>query len=246
MEWFTWTDLTLYPWIAGGAGGLLLLALICYFLPVGKAKIPAAIVASVASLGLGVALGVVGMAAYGYRLPPPQPPASEGEAADNAPRRGPGGPPGGMMGMMMGGPGGMRMGPPSAKVQLATLVEKLELLTSQPIKLELSDEQSKTLLTQLDGLDAHDVLKDEDAKKRLDTILKLIEGQKKTLAAVGFNWPGEDGPGPGGPRGPNGVRGAGRGGPQVVPNPFRDGAGKQNLQSLHKRLAKGNEKGAGD
>lgn len=56
-----WLEANTYPWIIG-AGVVLVLALVCYFLPLGKLRIPAGVLASVASLGIGLGLGEIGRA----------------------------------------------------------------------------------------------------------------------------------------------------------------------------------------
>jgi hypothetical protein len=116
---------------------------------------------------------------------------------------------------------------PSAKNQLANLVVKLDQLTKKPLAVTLDDEQRKKLAKQLDGLDKKEELSDEEAKKRLQAVLEIVKGDKKTLQSAGYRWPGEQGGGAGGFRPP-----------QDVPNPFTEEENNEHLKSLQKQLAK--------
>jgi hypothetical protein len=128
-----------------------------------------------------------------------------------------------MMGGMMGGAGGGRG--PSPKTQLAGLVTKLDQLTTKPLEVKLTDDQRAKLRAQLQGLDEKEELSDDEAKKRLDEILKIVEGDKDTLEAAGYRWPGE-----GGGRGGGGGGGGGRQPPP--PNPFKEGDAAKHLKDL--------------
>jgi hypothetical protein len=125
-----------------------------------------------------------------------------------------GGPPDGMA---KGGGGGR----PTSKAQLASLVSKLDQLTNKPLQLKLTDDQRAKIAKQLDGLDAADGVSEEEAKKRLDAILAAIEGDKETLEAAGFRWPGDNPP-----RTPQGD------------NPFAEGDAKEHLKKLQERVGK--------
>src|SRR6202011_5651723 len=80
-----------------------------------------------------------------------------------------------------GAPGGGRGGGPSSKVQLVALVTKLEQLTSKPLSVNLNQEQQEKLREELNGLDNQDELSEDDAKKRLESILEIVKGDKETL-----------------------------------------------------------------
>jgi hypothetical protein len=124
---------------------------------------------------------------------------------------------------MMGAPGGKGgFRGPSAKNQLATLVKKLDLLTSNALALSLADDQKKAIAEQVNGLDSATELTEDDAQKRLDALLAAVAASKDTLLAVGFRWPGEGG----------GFRP-----PADTPNPFTDEANAQALKSLQERVA---------
>jgi hypothetical protein len=116
----------------------------------------------------------------------------------------------------------------SPKMQLALLVNKLDQLTHKPLSVNLNDEQAKKLKEQLQGLHEKDDLTDDDAKTRLDAILVIVEGDKETLEAAGYRWPGERGGG-----GPGGLGQQG-----MIPNPFKDEQNGQHLKSLQERVAK--------
>jgi len=199
---------------------------VCYFLPLGKLRIPAGVLASVASLGIGLGLGVLMMGMYGYQVKEPTRKVESGEGGERPVP--PGRPPmGGMMGMPRGGGRG---GAPNPKTQLASLVGKLELLSRKP-QLELNDEQRKTIRKQLEGLSDKKELREDDAQKRLEAILDVVKGQKETLAAVGFRWPNAQGGGGGGFQRP------------ATPpaNPFTQEANKKELKTLEQRLAEANK-----
>lgn len=151
-----------------------------------------------------------------------------------------GGPPGGMFGGGKGGPpGGGKGGPPggfgggapgggiaggarpSSKAQLVSLVSKLDQLTKKPLEVKLTDEQRTKIAKQLEGLDAAEGVSEEEAKKRLDTILAVLESDKDTLEAAGFRWPGDNPP-----RTPSGD------------NPFAEGEAKEHLKQLQERVGK--------
>src|SRR5205807_5943558 len=135
---------------------------------------------------------------------------------------------GGDMGGMAkgkGGGGGGGRGGPRPKKQLATLVDKLDVLTSKPLAIELSPEKKTKVGELLKGLDQKADLTDEEAKEKLDSLLDQVKDQKSTLEAAGYRWPGEGG-------------GGGRGGTPPA-NPFKEEANSQHLKALQERLAKG-------
>lgn len=132
--------------------------------------------------------------------------------------------PGGSAG---GGPGGGFGGAPSPQRQLASLVRKIELLTSD-LGLNLSPEQSAELLQHLHNLDVTESLTDEEAQAKQDAILAMLSDEQKAKEqAIGLPRP-QGGPG-GSPRG---------GGPPAATggNPFREGANHDALRRLTERL----------
>jgi hypothetical protein len=225
-DWLT--NMSLYHYLVAGGGVVVVLALVLYFTPVSRLKIPGIIFGIIGGLGMGIALGVIAMTFYGYQLKPT-------EAAGEGPPQGgtgPGGGPPGMMGMMGGGPRGMGGGPPgmmggrpNPKTQLATLVAKLDVLTNEPLAVRLNEEQKKKMREQLQTLDEQESLSDEDAKARLDALLDIVKEQRPTLEAAGYRWPGGGG--------------GGRGGrPAALPNPFRDEQNGKHLKALQNQLSK--------
>src|SRR5438034_3613535 len=108
-----WTNLELYHWLAIGGGGLAVLAIIIYFVAPSGFKLPAGVISTVAALVAGVGVGVIGMAAFGYRTHKSEigevgATAQDGAEAMNSkkgppPGKGPQGMPGGMP--PMGGKG---------------------------------------------------------------------------------------------------------------------------------------------
>lgn len=217
--------------IIGGAV-VLLLGLVLYFLPARKAKVPGGILAAAGGLAAGVAIGIVWMGIYGYKLSPPEPTDSgDGPPAAGEP------PPMAKMGGMpkMGGGmpkggGGGRGGPPSPRVQLVSLVNALDRLVDKPVTLNLTPDDRAALADQLRGLDTTNEIKDDDAKARLDAILKVVEKDRSALEAVGYRWPAPEGKGP--PKGGFG------GPPKDSPNPFKEEATGARLKSVRERLEK--------
>src|ERR1051326_524714 len=138
-------------------------------------SVPMAIVSGIICLGLGVAAGAGGMMAVGWKVEQKADMPPEGANGPSRP------PPGGMGGGPGGGgrpggggaPGGGQRGP-SSKMQLAQLVNKLNDLTEKSLHVELSADEKKKVHEQLQGADK-DELTDEDAKKRLDTLLEILK-----------------------------------------------------------------------
>ncbi len=210
-----------------------------------SASVPTVVASSLVCLLLGAGGGVLGMCLLGYSLTPIGG-KDEGEGGPKAankstfggqgappgmgggpPGGGGGGPPG--MGGGGGGMGGGGRGNPS-KGQLASLVTKLDQLTQKPLAVNLSDEQRAKVSEQLKGLDDMEDLSDEEAQKRLNGLLAVLEKDKETLEAAGYRWPSAGGGGGGGMMG----------GPPAAPpkNPFKEGKNGEHLKSLEKTAAK--------
>lgn len=223
MELPAWlTNMSLYHYLALGGGLMVVLALLLYFTPVSRFKIPGIFFGIVGGLGMGVALGVLAMAYYGYQLR--QPEATAGASPQSG--MGPGGGPPNMIAMMgrgrMPGGGGGR---PNSKTQLASLIAKLDVLTHEPLEVKLNPEQKKRMREQLDRLEEQENLSEDEAKAKLDTLLDILKDQRPTLEATGYRWPGQGG-------------GGGRGGrPASAPaNPFRDEQISKHLKALKSQL----------
>lgn len=187
---------------------------------------------------VGVLLGAAGAlaaaSALGYQVQKPEPKLSADSAPPAAPTMGGGAPgtPGGMMGM--GGMGGGMMGGmgqgPRPKQQLTSLVRKLELLTGD-LNLNLTDEQRQTLGKQLDEFAELKTLTDDEAEKKYNDLLALLDdGQKAKQDAIGL--PFRRGGGGGG-----GGFGGGGAPPAPDANPFESEANANALKSLRERLA---------
>jgi hypothetical protein len=248
MDFFDWTNMQFYHYLVIGGGVLALLALIGYFvLKTPKVQIPAIVVGVVASLALGIGLGVVLMAAYGDQITDKEKEAAEAPRAGGG--RGPGmNPGGGMMGggrggggMMGGGRGGggmmgggMMGGGPSSKTQLANLVGKLDQLTSKALTLSLTEEQKKVIAEQTKDLLDKKELEEKDAKTRLDALLKTLEKDKATFEAAGYRWPAQGG----------GQRGGGQRGMMQPPrqepkNPFKEEKNEKHLKAIREQVGPG-------
>ena len=155
-----------YGAIIGGA--VLVLSLIIYFLPARKLKVPAVLTAAIGGLAAGLAVGVIWLAGFGYKLSPPDEKAGDEAAAaregagprmgGGAPKGGGGAPKGGGGGggAPKGGGGAPKGGfgggnPPGPRVQLVGLVNALDTLVDKPVTLALSPEDRAAIAEQLQG-----------------------------------------------------------------------------------------------
>src|SRR5262245_22816278 len=182
-----------------------------------SAKVPAVIVCALIAFGIGAVAGVVTMAGFGKEERPGFQLGPSASAPDyaNTP----------MPGMPGGGRGPGNFGPPP-QVQPATIVTKLDQLTQKPLTLQLTAAEKKKIVDLLKGLPDRDEISDQDAQKCLDQLLEVLKGSKETLEAAGFRWPGAGG------------GGFGRGAPQPVANPFKEGNPNKHLKSLETTLVK--------
>jgi hypothetical protein len=217
------TNMSLYHYLVLGGGLVVVLALILYFTPVSRLKIPGIFFGIVGGLGMGVALGVLAMAYYGYQLKQPETEAGASPPSGMGP--GVGGPPNMMAMMGRGGMPGGASGRPNSKTQLASLVAKLDVLTHAPLEVKLNPEQKKRMREQLDKLDEQENLSEDEAKAKLDVLLDILKDQRPTFEAAGYRWPGQGG-------------GGGRGGrPASAPaNPFTDEQNSKHLKALKSQL----------
>jgi hypothetical protein len=189
-------------------------------------RVPAIIAASIIAfvLGAGAALMTVTIINPDWRTSKP---AGTEHSGTSGPEASPGG---SNMGPMGGAPGGGRAGGggrggggPSSKAQLAALVTKLDQLTGKPLSVSLNEEQQAKLREELKGLDEKDDLSDDEAKKHLDSILEIVKGDKDTLEAAGYRWPGQR-------------DGGGSRAPAEVPNPFKEEDAGKHLKALREQL----------
>jgi hypothetical protein len=208
-------------------GGLVLL--VCaglYFLPARKFKVPGAVTAAFAGLAVGLAVGIIWLAGFGYK-------PVGGAMADNGggPKGGGADQKGGFGGAPKGGPRGGD-NPPSPRAQLLTLINTLDTVVDRPVAVNLTAADRAAVAEQLRGLDTAEEVKDADATARLEAILKVVEKDRKALETVGYRWPGPAAKGGGGNTGPPPAAAL------TTPNPFRPPATAQKIQSLRERLEK--------
>jgi hypothetical protein len=176
-----------------------------------QAKVPVIITTAIVCLLVGAAGGVFTMMGVGYVWKKPPPDAAGGPPGSGMP---PGGMPFGKM-----PPGGMPFGKfkePDPKRMLATLIVKLDQLSLKPLKIDLSKDQQKKVLDQLQGLGEDKELSADEAKKRMASILVILKDHVETLEASGFGPPS-----------------------QQAPPELTDEATQKHLQSLQKTLSKG-------
>jgi hypothetical protein len=195
-----------------------------------QAKVPAVVASGLICLVVGGGLGA-GIMSYANKSDPQAQAAPAAEGDENGKGGGPppdgkGGKGGGNKGAKGGG-GGAPGGPkgPSPKVQLAQLIAKLDTVTGQTLHVDLTPEQKQQVKEQLAGLSEKDTVTDEEAKAKLDALLKALEPNKKVLEDAGYRWPG-------------GSPGGGGGGAPPPSNPFQVGEAKTHLQGLQTTLGK--------
>ena len=256
-------NLQTWHYFALTGGGILLIGVVAYFLPVGKAKIPGVILGTLGGIIGGFAVGIIFSATVDFA---PKAPKQDSEAPPSDEFAGPrvaapggggggglpggggpggggglpgGGGPGGKGGFgggpggkggFGGGPGGKGGFGPSPRAQLASLIAALDKVADKPITLALTAEQRKSIAEQIRGLGTAEIIKDDEAKTRLEAILSVIEKDRMTLEAIGYRWPTAGGGAPGGPSAP----------PKDDPNPFKEGTAAEQLKSLAERLEKKN------
>jgi hypothetical protein len=225
-------DLQTWQYVVIGGVGVLVLSFILYFLPVKKLKIPGVLTAAVGGLAIGLATGVIWLAGMGYKPHADEQPSADSKGGDSPAAqqmaKGGGMPKGG------GGPKGGGFGggaPPGPRVQLVTLINTLDRFVDQPVALTLTADDRSAIATQLKGLDKAGSISDDDAKAKLEAILKVVEKDRRALEAIGYRWPSPDGKGP--PKG-----GFGGPPPKDSPNPFREEPNTEHLKSLQGRLEK--------
>jgi hypothetical protein len=214
-----------HAYLVLGGAALTVLALIFYFLPVRRVRVPAIVSCSVGTLALGFGIGVAALLALGYQKEPgaaeKKGDSNEAMAANQGGARGGG----------RGGPrGGGRGGPASAetavppnpvRLQLAYLVTKLDLLAHKKLALDLTKDEKERVARELQGLDQPDhPLSEQEAQKRLEGLLDALRNHKQTLEEAGFRWPGPSNP----PRATGDA------------NPFQDKNTAEHLKSLQKTL----------
>ena len=212
-----------YHYFMIGGGGLVLIAIILYFLKGKTVKVSAFFATTLGCLAVGFGAGIVTLAALGYnwnvKERPEQPP----------PAAPPGGMPAGMapMGGGMGGKGdgankggGKKGGGgPSSKIQLVSLVTRLNQLTGPPLKIELNDERKSEVAEQLKDLHSLEELSDDVATQRLNALLDIFKDDRPTLEKAGFS-----------------MGGSGLGALAKEKNPFNTDAVKDVLKSMQERV----------
>ena len=195
-------------------------------------KVPAVLVSGIICLMLGIGGGVV-LGAFVDTGLNKQAAANPGETDEGKAPPAKGGmmpPGGGKAGAKGGGKGGGGKGggggakgkgggASGPKTQLTELVGKLDSLTRKPLTVQLTADQKKQVKDLLADLDSKDAITDDEAKAKLDAFLKLLEGQRETLVAAGFRWPG-------GPPSP----------PNDPINPFKSGEPAGQLRSLRESM----------
>src|SRR5262249_37580369 len=188
-------------------------------------QVPAFVVSGVVCLLASIGGTIIVMLTLGYKTETVYDVMRDAMIKKNQSGGGGGGNPNPMANLKAGGEkGAMAKGldDPRPIVLLTTLVTKLDTITAEPGKLQLSDDQRAKISEQLSQLTAPEYLADLVARKHLDAILAVLEKERPTLEAAGVKWPG------------------GTYNPNVAPieNPFKAGEAAQHLKSLQERLTK--------
>ncbi len=172
-------------------------------------KIPAIFATGLITFVLGGGAGILAQTYFGPWLSVSKSTSNDGGPppgmGDGPPPGMGGGPPPGMGGApppgmgggpppgMAGGKGGMMGKGPSPRMQLLSLVNKLDQLTDKPLTVNLSAEQKTKIAEALKELTATDEVGEEVAKNRLDALVESLAEHRSTMEAAGFRWPGEKG-----------------------------------------------------
>lgn len=169
-----------YQYFVMGGAGLVVVSILLYFLKGSKLKISAFPAAIIGSLVVGFGAGMITLASLGYNW-------NQKPSGDN-----PGPAQGGTVPQMGVPGGGKKDGPgqkkasPSAKLQLAALVVKLNQLTGKTLMIDLGDRKAK-VAEQLKDLDTLETLSDEAADARVQALMELLKPDENTLTSAGFN-----------------------------------------------------------
>jgi hypothetical protein len=216
-----------------------------FVMSVMQAKVPAVVATGIICLLVGGGLGAAIMSYSAGK--PEQAQASPGdENAKGGPpdAKGMGGPPGAKGdGKKGGGKGGKGGKGPNPQAQLGQLIGKVDTLTKETLHVELTPDQKKQIKEQLAGLDEKDMITEDEAKDKLDKLLAILAGHRKTIEAAGFVWPGpaqapapkevgmppKGGIPPGGPPIPAPA-------PTPPQNPFKAGPNADHLKSFRSTL----------
>jgi hypothetical protein len=182
-------------------------------------KLPPLATTAILGVVLAGGLGVLAWSYFGYKFRAPAAETATAGSPDAAPRD--------RLARLRQGiapaplPTGLVSRPIPSKFYLVLLVNKLDEVTAKPSATALTDEQRTKLLAELQGIEDKEELTEEEAKKRLDTILEIVKDQKPALKAAGYVWPGEPMPWP-----------------REYPNPFMVKRNEKHLKSLRERLEK--------
>jgi hypothetical protein len=212
-----------------GSIAVAVLAVVLYYFPGGKIRIPAIAATALTCLIAGAGIGVLTLYQLGYHwerqtITRAESPFGTGGGPPNV-----GGRRGGGEGTSRGrgntAGGGTASQTANPKGQLAALVAKLDVLTRKPLSVQLKDEQKAKIRDQLKGLEDKDEIREEDAKKTLDALLEAVKENREALEDAGFHWPGEKG----------------RNSPLDIPNPFKEKNDGDHLKSLRKQLGQADQ-----
>lgn len=217
---------TYHYFIAGGAG-LVVISILLYFLKGSKVRVSAFPAAIIGSIALGFGAGVVTLGMLGYNWKEKEKEQAQAGAPPAGGGMGGGGMGGGMGGGIGGGGkggggGGGKAAAPSAKLQLAALVVKLNQLTGKTLTIDVGDRKAK-VAEQLKDLDTIETLNDEAAEAKVKALMELFKPEESTLTSAGFNL--------------NFAGNVGKG-KEPPANPFTTETNKAALKALQERVSK--------
>jgi hypothetical protein len=132
-----------------------------------------------------------------------------------------------------GSGGDVKLRGPRPSAHVVTLVEKLDVLTVEPGKLELTKDERAKVVEALGKLSEPEFLGDIPARDQMKAILNVLKDQRPALEAAGFQWPPEESP-----EAQAAAAYMAEGNAAPVKNPFKEGDAAKRLQALQDRLAK--------
>jgi hypothetical protein len=215
---FDFKNMETYHYFIAGGAGLVVIAILLYFLKGKKVKVSAFFATTIGAIALGFGIGVITLGAAGYhweeqdkdepreKAPPNSAQAPKQKNQNPNPKNKDKG-------------GGNT---PSAKLQLAAYIVKLNQLTEAPLTINLADRKAK-VAEQLKDLDSIEMLSNEEAQTRLNALKEVLDKDNATLDAAGLDLARA------------GAVGKGK---EPPANPFKDGTNKTALNALRERLGK--------
>ena len=166
--------------LIGLVGGVILLvSLILYFFPAGKMKIPAVVTSSFGGIMVGLAAGILLMAAFGYQTKPlgeidlGSLHVAQGESVNIA--------------LPTPKPFQRGLANPNPKSQLLHLIGALETATASPSKLNLTPQAKTAMASHFKALLEAERVSEENARQKYIALMTQLDKERTTLEEAGIN-----------------------------------------------------------